>query len=224
MAQIMAAITIIMNTVANKNTKVLLAFIALGLLFLAALQIVVVSASLYFASLQQASHEQPDNAWLGLAELLSYSNPDVFSAKAAFLRQKSTLPEFKGQQAELLNEALVNLARASAVRPLWPYYSLAELNILVLQDAGLEAVQGKVDHIIKLAPNERGLDKHLLELAFHSWVKLSAEQQQWMLQRLAIVPGATLNYVYSVAKSLNRGTVICTNLPYRKIKNLCKTR
>jgi hypothetical protein len=222
MAQTTAVITTVMNTVASENTKALLAFIVLGLLFLAALQIVIVSASLYFSSLKQPSFEQPDNAWLDLAEVLSIANPDVFLARASFLRQKATLLEFKLQQDDFLKEALENLARAAEIRPLWPYYSLAELNILVLQDAAAERVQEKVAHIIKLAPNERGLDKHLLELAFHSWDKLSSEQQQWMLTRLAIVPSGTLKYVYSVAKSLNHKTVICTNLPYRKIKNLCK--
>jgi hypothetical protein len=194
------------------------------LLFLAALQVVMVSASLYFASAKVVSLEQPDNYWLDFAEVLSISNPDVLSARAVFLRQKSLLIAFKQQKPELLREALMNLAQASELRPLWPYYPLAELNLLVLLDADVVEVQQKVEQIMTLAPNERGLDKHFLELGFHSWVKLTAEQQKWMIARLSIVPRSTLNYVYSIAKRLNQASVICTRLPYKKIKNLCKAR
>jgi hypothetical protein len=194
------------------------------LFFLAALQVVMVSASLYFASAKVVSLEQPDNYWLDFAEVLSISNPDVLSARAVFLRQKSLLIAFKQQKPELLREALMNLAQASELRPLWPYYPLAELNLLVLLDADIAEVQQKVEQIITLAPNERGLDKHFLELGFHSWVKLTAEQQKWMIARLSIVPRRTLNYVYSIAKRLNQASVICTRLPYKKIKKLCKTR
>jgi hypothetical protein len=196
----------------------------MALLFLAALQVAMVSASLSFASAKVASIEQPQNYWLDFAEVLSISNPDVLSARAGFLRQKSLLIAFKEQEPRLLREALMNLAQASQLRPLWPYYPLAELNLLVLLDADVVEVQQKVEQIITLAPNERGLDKHFLELGFHSWVKLTAEQQKWMIARLSIVPRGTLNYVYSVAKSLNQAQVICTRLPYKKIKNLCKAR
>jgi hypothetical protein len=194
------------------------------LFFLAALQVVMVSASLSFASAKVVSLEQPDNYWLDFAEVLSISNPDVLSARAVFLRQKSLLIAFKQQKPELLREALMNLAQASELRPLWPYYPLAELNLLVLLDADVVEVQQKVEQIMTLAPNERGLDKHFLELGFHSWVKLTAEQQKWMIARLSIVPRGTLNYVYSIAKRLNQASVICTRLPYKKIKNLCKAR
>jgi len=203
-------------------------FIALAvpilLLFLASAHIFIVSASLYFADLQKASIERPENAWLDAAEFLSYSNPDVFVARAKFLRQKALLPELKSQRSEILNETLSNLALAVEQRPLWPYYRLSEFNVLVLLDAESTLVQSKVAEILLLAPNERGLDKHLLELAFHSWDKLSLEQQQWMVKRLGIVPRRTLRYVYSVAKKLHRQSVICTNLPYKKIKRLCKAR
>jgi hypothetical protein len=195
-----------------------------ALLFLAALQVAMVSASLSFASAKVASIEQPENYWLDFAEVLSISNPDVLSARSGFLRQKSQLVAFKEQKSVLLRQALMNLALASKIRPLWPYYPLAELNLLVLLDADLVDVQHKVEQIISLAPNERGLDKHFLELGFHSWVKLTAEQQEWMIARLSIVPRSTLNYVYSVVKSLNQAPVICTRLPFKKIRKLCKAR
>ena len=198
--------------------------VSILLLFLASAQVFIVSAALYFADLQEASIERPENTWLDAAEFLSYSNPDVFVVRAKFLRQKALLPEFKNQRSEILNEALSNLVLAVEQRPLWPYYRLSEFNILVLLDAEPTVVQSKVGEILLLAPNERGLDKHFLELAFHSWDKLSLEQRQWMVKRLAIVPGDTFNYVFSVAKSLNRQAVICTNLPYKKIKKMCKAR
>jgi hypothetical protein len=206
----------------SKWFSLALAFVVL--LFLAALQVVMVSTSLYFASMKVASIKQPENYWLDFAEVLSISNPDVLSARAGFLRQKSLLVGIKEQKPELLREALMNLSQASELRPFWPYYPLAELNLLVLLDANVVEVQQKVEQIITLAPNERGLDKHFLELGFHSWAKLTAAQQKWMIARLDIVPRGTLSYVYSVAKSINQAPVICTRLPYNKIKNLCKAR
>jgi hypothetical protein len=209
----------------SRSSGSLLALLfVVALFFLAALQVAVVSASLYFARANIASIEQPDNFWLDFAEVLTTSNPDVLSARADFLRQKSLLIAFKEQKPRLLREALMNLGQASQIRPLWPYYPLAELNLLVLLDADAAEVQQKVEQIIALAPNERGLDKHFLELGLHSWVKLTAEQQKWMIARLSIVPRSTLNYVYSVAKSLNQAPVVCTRLPYKKIRKLCKAR
>jgi hypothetical protein len=210
---------------AGKSNGSLLALaLVVIVLFFAALQVAAVSASLYFASTKIASIEQSENYWLDFAEVLSTSNPDVLSARAAFLRQKSLLIAFRKQKVRLLRDALMNLSQASKIRPLWPYYPLAELNLLVLLDADVVEVQQKVEQIINLAPNERGLDKHFLELGFHSWVKLTAEQQKWMIARLSIVPRRTLSSVYSVAKSLNKDSVICIHLPYNKIKKLCKSR
>lgn len=194
-----------------------------GLLFIASLQIIVVGACLHLSSLKTPSIQFPENPWLDLAESLSVSNPDIFSARSRFLRQKALLPGFKQQKSALLNEALLNLSLAVKARPLWPYYPLSELNIYVLQNADSIKIQQKVAQIIELAPNERGLDKHFLELAMHSWARITLDQQQWMLARLAIVPYRTLSYVYDVAKRLDRGYVVCTNLPFIKAKRLCKT-
>jgi hypothetical protein len=220
----MTAATYISRFSSGKSKWFSLALAFVVLFFLAALQVVMVSTSLYFASLKVASIEQPENYWLDFAEVLSISNPDVLSARAGFLRQKSLLVAFKDQKPGLLREALMNLSQASELRPFWPYYPLAELNLLVLLDADVVEVQQKVEQIITLAPNERGLDKHFLELGLHSWAKLTADQQKWMTARLDIVPRGTLSYVYSVAKSINQAPVICTRLPYNKIKKLCKAR
>jgi hypothetical protein len=220
----MTAATYISRFSSGKSKWFSLALAFVVLFFLAALQVVMVSTSLYFASMKVASIEQPENYWLDFAEVLSISNPDVLSARAGFLRQKSLLVAFKDQKPGLLREALMNLSQASELRPFWPYYPLAELNLLVLLDANVVEVQQKVEQIITLAPNERGLDKHFLELGLHSWAKLTATQQKWMIARLDIVPRDTLSYVYSVAKSINQAPVICTRLPYNKIKKLCKAR
>jgi hypothetical protein len=76
---------------------------------------------------------------------------------------------------------------------------LVELNLLVLLDANIVEVQQKTEQVITPAPNERGLDKHFLELGFHIWVKLTTEKQKWMIARLAIIPRRTLSCVYPLA-------------------------
>jgi hypothetical protein len=210
------------NEVKSKLLFSALAF-SLALLIIASLQVVIVSSCLHFASKQDASIEQPENTWLQVAELLSVSNPDVFYARSKYLRRKSLLPELQAERKTILNEALEHLAAASKLRPLWPYYSLSELNILTLLDSDSALIQEKVWHIIELAPNERGLDKHFLEAALYNWTKLSKEQRQWVLARLMIIPGSTLNYLYASAKNINRSYVICTQLPFQKVKRLCKT-
>ncbi|MEH6447373.1 MAG: hypothetical protein V7765_01830 [Oleispira sp.] len=217
-----------MMTASNKDSlmsaaKGALVFLLLLLCLLAA-QVFLVSAALYFSKQQDASIEQPTNAWLDLAELISVSNPEVLHTRANFLRQKALLPEFRDQRTALLQQALTLWGRAAEIRPLWPYYWLSELNTMVLLDTDALVFQAQVEQIIQLAPNERGLDKQFLELAFYDWDKLTAEQQQWMLDRLAIVPGGTFNYVFSVAKKFNKQSVICTRLPYKKVKRICRAR
>lgn len=206
-----------------KSLLLALIFILLLLCVLAA-QVFAVSAALYFSKQQVASAEQPTNTWLDVAELISVSNPEVLHTRANFLRQKALLPEFSEQRTALLQQALALWGRAVEIRPLWPYYWLSELNTIVLLDAAAVDFQAKVEQVIQLAPNERGLDKQLLELAFYDWDKLTVEQQQWMLDRLAIVPGGTFNYVFSVAKQFNKQSVICTRLPYKKVKRICRAR
>ncbi len=225
----MAATTTVMNTVQSKLSPLrsklpLAALILSAVLLLASAHVFVVSLALHFASHQQASNAQPDNSWLDFAELISFSNPEVFAARARFLRQKALLPNFESDRDALLSQALLNWAKAAKIRPLWPYYPLSELNLLVLLDADASTVREKVYQLIQLAPNERGVDQHLLELAFHSWEKLSAEQQQWMLERLKIVPNKTRKYVFAIAKNLNEQVVICTTLPYKLVKRLCKAK
>jgi hypothetical protein len=215
-----------MSALINPRLKPRLLSLVLVLLLLVlcllAAQVFLVSVSLYFSKQQIASIEQPTNAWLDIAELVSVSNPEVLHTRANFLRQKALLPGFSDQRDSFLQQALVLWGLAVEIRPLWPYYWLSELNTMVLLDVDAVDFQTKVEQIIQLAPNERGLDKQLLEMAFYDWDKLMPKQQQWMLDRLAIVPNGTFNYIFSVAKKLNKQSVICTRLPYQKVKRICR--
>jgi hypothetical protein len=236
MAVTIVAITTHMNKAPNNDSSMsvsinaqlkprllsLVLVLLLLILCLFATQVFLVSASLYFSKQQSVSIEQPTNAWLDVAELISVSNPEVFHARANFLRQKALLPEFSDQRDSFLQQALVLWGRAAEIRPLWPYYWLSELNTMVLLDVDAVDFQAKVDQIIQLAPNERGLDKQLLEMAFYDWDKLTPKQQQWMLDRLAIVPRGTFQYIFSVAKKLNKQPMICTRLPFQKVKRICR--
>lgn len=232
----MVAITAYMNTVPNNENlmsslaRALLKprFLSLALvllllvLCLLAAQVFLVSTSLYFSKQQNTSIEPPTNIWLDIAELISVSNPEVLDTRARFLRQKALSPGFIDKKDYLLQQALVLWGRAAEIRPLWPYYRLSELNTMVLLDVDAVDFQAKVEQIIQLAPNERGLDKQLLELAFYDWDKLTPKQEQWMLDRLAIVPSRTFYFVFSVAKKFNKQFVICTRLPYQKVKRICQ--
>ena len=54
-------------------------------------------------------------------------------------------------------------------RPLWPYYQVSALDVEVLLDKPASVIQKRISTIIKLAPNERGLYRDMLQLALIAW-------------------------------------------------------
>lgn len=106
-------------------------------------------------------------------------------------------------------------------RPLWPYYQLGALEIEhFMQDDA--AVKARISHIIQLAPNERGMDRGLLTMAFLSWPVVDEDDKKWLLARLNKVHRSTLNHVFSAAKKANNQREICAHLPWKKVRSLCK--
>lgn len=212
------------KTVFNKTrlNRVVIAFLALAMLAL--LHTSLVSALLSLG-------------YLDAADSLSSNNPDVAEAQATRYRilatelaeaelkadtddagNSSSKPEMTSWQAQLKSRKYWQ--QAINLRPTWPYYHLGALDVEVLL-LDKEAVQQRIKHIIKLAPNERGLDEGLLILAFFVWDWVEPTEQEWLLARLGIVPYPTLKTVFSYAKQSGNHYDICAHLAWKKVKGLC---
>jgi len=207
-----------MTTVQILKTHRLLS-IALVILAIAAAHVFVVA--LLLEAGKASDVQDRDNPWLNTAQAISWNNPDVYAAQAAFYRERALL---NGQQAfntTHLTTSLNYWQQAQAASPLWPYYQLGALDIEVMLSSPASVIQSRITSLLKLAPNERGLDKNLLTLAFIAWPKLNETQQTYMLKRLQNSRFGVLNFVYKKAKEAGNHQVICINLPWKKVRRLC---
>ena len=215
----MSTMKTVFNTVHLR--KVVIVFLALATLLLFHTSLVSALLSL---------------GYLDAADSLSSNNPDVAEAQATRYRQLAVELAEAEQETEQTAEQAVKQEmmtswqaqlksreywlQAINLRPTWPYYHLGALDVEVLL-LDKEAVQQRIKHIIKLAPNERGLDEGLLILAFFVWDWVEPTEQEWLLARLGIVPYPTLKTVFSYAKQSGNHYDICAHLAWKKVKGLC---
>ncbi len=203
----------------------------LGLLILAllSLQIFVVAVLIEAGKSKEASLNS--NPWLDIAEALSINNPDVYEAQAYYYRAQGLIGYRIGNRFSLggqsnskasLEKSLGYWRQAQQASPLWPYYQLSAWDIEILLDSPVLVIQNRLSAILKLAPNERGLDRALLQLAFTVWPKLNQDQKAFMLDRLKNRNSRMLKSVYAVAKAAGNHQAICINLPWNKVRRWCK--
>ena len=207
MVQTMAVIMIRMNTIRTVFSikRLLVPFLVLAALALFHAALVSSLLALGFS---------------GAADAITLNNPDVAEAQARKYREQSLELEFAPRQ-EALTISLDYWQQAISARPLWPYYHLGALDAeVLLKDKS--AVQKRIKHIIKLAPNERGLDNNFLILSFIVWDWVEADEKKWLLARLSVVKRSTLKQVFSYAKQSGNQRDICLHLPWKKVRALCK--
>ncbi len=196
------------------------------LLSIALISLAIAAAHVFVVALLleagKASNVQDrDNLWLNTAQAISWNNPDVYAAQAAFYRERALLNEQQAFNAAHLKTSLNYWQQAQAASPLWPYYQLGALDVEVMLNSSGSVIQSRIADLLKLAPNERGLDKNLLTLAFIAWPKLNENQQAYMLNRLEKSGFRVLNFVYKKAKEAGSHQAICINLPWKKVRRLC---
>lgn len=164
--------------------------------------------------------------YLGVAEEISFRNADVYEAQALKFRQQAVT----AKQSSIIDSNALETSsnywqQAIELRPLWPYYHLGALDIDVLRVNMLKkdkaVINQRIKTIIELAPNERGLDKSLLILAFISWDGLEQGNKDWLLARLSIVRYSILKEVFNYAKQAQNQGDICAYLAWKKVKKLC---
>ena len=193
--------------------------IALMVLAIAAAHVFVVA--LLLEAGKASDVQDRDNLWLNTAQAISWNNPDVYAAQATFYRERALLNMPGVADAAHLKTSLNYWQQAQATSPLWPYYQLGALHIEVLLSSPEKVIQRRITSLLGLAPNERGLDKYLLQLAFIAWPKLNETQQAYMLKRLQSSRFGVLNFVYKKAKAAGNHQAICVNLPWKKARRLC---
>ncbi|UTW49009.1 hypothetical protein [Bacterioplanoides sp. SCSIO 12839] len=196
------------------------------LINLALVSLALVSCYVFVvASLRSLGDQRPvtadDNIWLIAADQLAINNPDVSASLAYYQRQQAFYYESE-QRQQLLRSSLNHWQKASALRPLWPYYQLGALDIEVILDQPAAQIQSRITWVISLTPNERGLDKSLLELAVFSWEKLTQGQKDWMLKRLKLLNHSELLFVLEAAEKVNKKALLCAYLPFTKIRRYCR--
>ncbi len=192
----------------------------LVILALAAMHVFVVA--LLLAAGTAGKVQDRANPWLNTAQLISWNNPEVYAAQAAFYRKRALLNEPGIVKAAHLKTSLNYWQQAQSASPLWPYYQLGALDIEVLLSSPESKIQSRITSLLNLAPNERGLDKYLLQLAFITWPNLNESQQTYMLARLQKSNSGVLKFVFEKAKEAGNHQAICANLPWNKVRRLCK--
>jgi len=196
--------------------------IALMILAIAAAHVFVVA--LLLGAGKASDVQDHDNLWLNTAQAISWNNPDVYAAQAAFYRERALLNQQQEFNAAHLKTSLDYWQQAQAASPLWPYYQLGALDVEVMLNSPAEVIQRRITNLLSLAPNERGLDKNLLTLAFIAWPKLNESQKTYMSGRLETSPASVLRHTFRKAKEAGNHMAICLRLPWKKVRGLCTVK
>ena len=228
MAVTTVTVTVRMITVQTLNYYKI-ALLVLLMLALLSLQIFVVAVLLEAGKSKEVNSHS--NYWLDMAETLSVDNPDVYEAQAYYYRAQA-LNGYEVGAAFRVNDvpkervalelSLKYWQQAQKASPLWPYYQLGAWDVEVLLNSSEQVIQDRLSAILTLAPNERGLDRALLQLSFSAWPKLSQGQKTFMLDRLKNRNHKLLKSVFLIAKAAGNHQAICVNLPWKKIRRLCR--
>ena len=205
------------------------ASVFLCLLAILSLHIFVVAVLIEAGKAAEVKAES--NIWLDSAEFISWRNPDIYEAQASYYRTLALTGHKVGSRLNLSDESpeKIQLERAlnywqlaQQASPLWPYYKTGALDIELLLNRPASVIQNRISEILTLAPNERGLDKALLKLSFTGWKKLTDAQKAFMLDRLQHRNKKLLKPIFKVAKAAGNHHAICINLPWKKVRKLCK--
>ncbi len=162
-----------------------------------------------------------NNAWLLAADAISRNNPEVDAAIARYERQRALISAGDFREVHL-QESLARWENAQQLRPLWPYYQLGAFDAEILLDASAEVIQQRMNTLMTLAPNERGMDRSLLELALFGWQKLTPEQQVWSLERLDSARYETRKAVFQTAARIGVKPVLCSRMSWKKVRTFCR--
>ncbi|TNC83653.1 MAG: hypothetical protein CSH37_13395, partial [Thalassolituus sp.] len=115
------------------------------------------------------------NPYFEAALTLAPWHSTAAASYASYLRAYAVALPLGAEREALLERVVALYERAMEGRPLWPYYHLGAFDAEYLLNRSAESIQARFDRVTSLAPNERGLDRNLLELSLYSWNKLRSD-------------------------------------------------
>tara|TARA_B110000008_G_scaffold189849_1_gene188589 strand:- start:51 stop:746 length:696 start_codon:yes stop_codon:yes gene_type:complete len=177
--------------------------------------------------------ERPENFWLDTAVTIAPWSADALIERGEYLRAYAVTLEFNAEtdaenlitaqtRSGILQDALAMFDQAIAARPFWPYYQLGALDVEYLLQSNNAVIQQRIDTILTLAPNERGLDRSLIEISLLAWHQLRPDQKRSIGQRLRTANHQTRREMINLIQSLladNRA--YCDELPWPIVGKMC---
>ena len=180
-----------------------------------------------FALIELGKTHEPHaakNSALELAQTLAPWSADAAIANSTYQRAYG-ITQTGDAYWQAINLALVHAEQAIERRPFWPYYQLSAFDAEYLLNSDPQIIQARFDRIVEVAPNERGLDRNLLELSVLSWQKLRDDQKRWVGKRLLTAKHATRKATIAlIAQQLPVTNSFCYELPWSLVRRICTYR
>jgi hypothetical protein len=182
----------------------------------------ITAVSLLIEVAKVVEPDQPSNVYFESAIDLAPWHSHASAEYATWLRTYAVT--LSGADNEAAMEHVLALYEAAMKgRPLWPYYHLGAYDAEYLLGKPASVIQSRFDRIVSLAPNERGLEGTLLELALFTWGKLRSDQKDWVISRVQTTRGAIRKRVITVVAELrHRDPSLCAQLPWVLVKRACR--
>ena len=148
--------------------------------------------------------------------------PDLYVANAEYNMIMSALSLNQEDRKIYLDISKKNWMEAHSFRPSWPYYMVGAFNADINMGVSDKALQDRFDSIVKIAPNERGIDRPMFELGFAVWRRLRRDQQDWLISRVAS-SAITKTIIFAIENAEKNGIkpLICAKLPWPIAKKHC---
>ncbi|WP_369982439.1 hypothetical protein [Thalassolituus sp.] len=165
-----------------------------------------------------------DNPVLDTIVAVAPFNLKAREAKASWLREYAmTLdPE---DRVEPMQRVISLLEPATQWRPKWPYYHLALLDAEYLIDSSPEVLQARYDILLDLAPNERGVDSYMIEVALRSWSKIRPDQKELIVLKLTRSKSHILDpLLWVIEEEVSVHPELCHDLPQPIVQPYCPVK
>ena len=141
-----------------------------------------------------------DNKLLNYALTLNPSYSEGNATQALYLRNRALLPDNEDDVKDL-TRSYYYWQEAIKGRPLWPYYQLGALDTEYLLQAPDYVIQERLNWLMTITPNERGMDRQLLSISMLAWAKLTPDQQAWIVDRFNTANPKDQKYIHELAES-----------------------
>lgn len=173
---------------------------------------------------QAQAFDPRGNTLLETAAKIAPYSPNIQAAMARYERARAL--EASGDDAARYWQSSMQFwQRAMDMRPDWPYLEVGMLDAEIFSGQPDEVIQARVQHLITVTPNETAMDYDFLPLAFSAWRSLSAEQQEWVWQRLPTTNQRAWNRTLKVVDQVNLKWLFCLEEPVAKrAGRFCKMR